>query len=166
MRKIIRDRSITEDHWLHLADEDTLPANGDVTVSWQRWHDERPQLLERDGRVGVRLNGDVPVQELPGGLELLDLVVLEFPAFKDGRCYSHARLLRARHGYTGEIRAVGNVLRDQLSYMARVGINAFELDEGRSLVEALCAFNEFSVDYQGLSKTPFPLRDRRAEEPA
>ncbi|MEX0732050.1 MAG: DUF934 domain-containing protein [Aquisalimonadaceae bacterium] len=161
MRKIIRDRTIVDDHWQHIADEDTLPV-GDITVSWQRWNDERDALLARDGKVGVRLNGDVPVAELPNGLEQLDLVAVEFPAFKDGRCYSHARLLRVRHGYLGEIRAVGDVLRDQLAYMERVGINAFEVREDRSVEDALNAFSEISVDYQGMSGTSSPLHRRRA----
>lgn len=161
MRKIIRDRAIVEDHWQHLADEEALPA-GDITVSWRRWKDERDALLARDGKVGVRLTGDVPVEELPGGLEQLDLVVVEFPVFKDGRCYSHARLLRTRHGYRGEIRAIGDVLRDQLSYMERVGINAFEVREDRSLEDALTAFEEFSVDNQGMGINPHPLHLRRA----
>lgn len=161
MRKIIRDRVIQDDHWQHLDDTDALPGQGDVTVSWQRWIEERDRLLARDGRVGVRINGDVPVDELPGGVDQLELVVLEFPAFKDGRCYSHARLLRSRHGYRGEIRAVGDVLRDQLAYMERVGINAFEIREDRDPEDALKAFTEFSVDYQGMSDRPFPLHLRR-----
>lgn len=161
MRKIIRDRVIVEDHWQHVADEESLPA-GDITVSWQRWKDERDTLLAHDGKVGVRLTGDVPVEELPGGLEQLELVAVEFPVFKDGRCYSHARLLRARHGYSGEIRAIGDVLRDQLAYMERVGINAFEVREDRSIDDALEAFSEFSVDYQGIGSAPMPLHLRRA----
>lgn len=162
MRRIIRDRAIVEDHWRHVADEEALPASGDITVTWDRWKDESATLRNRDGRLGVRLNGDVPVEELPGGLEHLDLVAVEFPAFKDGRCYSHARLLRSRHGYRGEIRAVGDVLRDQMGYMERVGINAFEVRPDRDIDEALLAFREISVDYQGMTKAPFPRYRRRS----
>ncbi len=162
MPNLIRDRKLVDDDtWTHLDDEQPVPASGDVTVSWQRWQAEADTLRNRDGRLGVRLDGDVPVEEL-AGLTELPLIALHFPAFKDGRCYSHARLLRSRHGYAGEIRAIGDVLRDQLAYMERCGINAFEIREDRSADEALQAFDEFSVDYQGRSERPFPLRLRRS----
>ncbi len=163
MRKIIRDRAVVEDTWLHLDDEQPVPERGDVTVSWQRWQKEAELLRNRDGgRIGVRINGDVPVDHLSDELCRLPLLVLEFPAFKDGRCYSHARLLRCRHRYSGELRATGDVLRDQIGYMERVGINAFEVRQDRDVDDAMRAFDEFSVDYQGMGPGAFPLAARRA----
>lgn len=161
MPSLIRNRAlVADDSWLHLGDDDPAPETGDVTVTWQRWQAERDELGRRDGRLGVRLDGDFPVEELD---TLLDrpLIVVHFPAFKDGRCYSHARLLRTRHDYDGEIRATGDVLRDQLAYMERCGINAFEVREDRAAEDALQAFDEFSVDYQGRSNRAFPLQARR-----
>lgn len=161
MVNLIRERAlVADDPWLHIADEDPVPADGDITVSWQRWQEEKDQLGTRNGRLGVRLDGDFPVEELDTLLEL-PLIVVHFPAFKDGRCYSHARLLRARHDYDGEIRATGDVLRDQVAYMERCGINAFEIREDRAAEDALRAFDEFSVDYQGRSNRAFPLQARR-----
>lgn len=161
MPNLIRERAlVADDPWLHLADEDPVPAEGDITVSWQLWQEEKDQFGTRNGRLGVRLDGDFPVEELDTLLKL-PLIVLHFPAFKDGRCYSHARLLRVRHDYDGEIRATGDVLRDQVAYMERCGINAFEIRKDRAAEDALRAFDEFSVDYQGRSNRAFPLQARR-----
>ncbi|WP_290652904.1 DUF934 domain-containing protein [Aquisalimonas sp.] len=162
MRKIIRDRTIVEDHWQHVADDEPLP-DGDIIVSHARWREERAALVQHEGKVGVRINGDISLDTLIGDLDRLPLIALEFPAFKDGRCYSHARVLRERHGYPGELRAVGDVLRDQLAYMARVGINAFEIREDRSIEDALQAFSEFSGHYQLDPRGRIPLELRRRQ---
>ncbi len=166
MRKIIRDGVIVDDSWQHVDDDQALPE-GDIIISHDRWLTERAALAEHPGRVGVCINGDTALDELVPALDDLPLIALDFPAFKDGRCYSHARLLRSRHGYRGELRAVGDVLRDQLAYMARVGINAFEVREDRSLEDALKAFEEFTGYYQlnpyGL--TPRELRRQQSERP-
>ena len=164
MGNIIRDGVITEDHWQHVSNEDVLPAQGDVIVTLERWQQERDQLLQRTGRVGVRIDGDSSLDALLDDLGHFALIALDFPAFKDGRCLSHARLLRERHGYRGELRAVGDVLRDQMGYMARVGINAFEVREDRSLEDALNAFSEFSTHYQMNPHGEIPRVLRRRSE--
>ena len=146
--QIIRNQKIETDAWQHVADQDPVPAEGDVTVSLSRWTSEREALDARTGRTGVRLSpGDEPDAVL-GDLAALALIAVEFPKFTDGRGYTTARLLRERHGYQGELRAIGHVLRDQLFYMHRVGFDAFELAPGKSLDDALEAFSEFSVTYQ------------------
>ncbi|MFZ1860513.1 MAG: DUF934 domain-containing protein, partial [Candidatus Competibacter sp.] len=117
-------------------------------------------LLARDEPVGVRLPNTADVTELAEDLPKLAVVALEFPKFSDGRAYSQARLLRERFGYRGEIRAVGDVLRDQLFFMARSGFDAFELREDRSLEEALAAFGDFSESYQPAADQPQPLYRR------
>lgn len=162
MRRMIRHGRIVEDHWLNVADDDALPE-GDVIVTEARWHAERRTLLASNGRVGVKIHGETDLSALEPDLDSLALIALEFPAFKDGRCLSQARLLRERFGYTGELRAVGDVLRDQLAYMARVGIDAFEVREDRSLEDALQAFQEFSGHYQlnPVGQSPRELRRRR-----
>ncbi|MDN3518421.1 DUF934 domain-containing protein [Aquisalimonas lutea] len=163
MRRMIRHGGIIEDHWLHVADDDALPE-GDVIVTEARWHAERETLLARDGCIGVRIHGDTDLSALAPDLDSLAVIALEFPAFKDGRCLSQARLLRERFGYSGELRAVGDVLRDQLAYMARVGIDAFEVRADRSLEDALRAFEEFSGHYQlnPVGRSPRELRRERA----
>ena len=89
------------------------------------------------------------------------LIVLLFPAFTDGRCYSFARLLRDRYGYKGEIRAQGDILHDQLFYMAQCGINSFEMANPNHLMDALTAFDDFSESYQTTVLKPEPLYRRR-----
>lgn len=165
MRRMIRHGGIIEDHWRHVVDDDALPPEGDVIVTEARWHAERETLLaRRDGRIGVRIHGETDLSALAPDLGALAVIALEFPAFKDGRCLSQARLLRERFGYSGELRAVGDVLRDQLAYMARVGIDAFEVRADRSLEDALQAFEEFSGHYQlnPVGHSPRELRREHA----
>lgn len=159
MGQIIKNRQIIEDHWRHITDEAELPA-GPVIVSLARWGRERTALLARGGSLGVRAPNTAPVADLAGDLPHWEVVALEFPKFADGRAYSQARLLRERYGYRGEIRAVGDVLRDQLLFMARSGFDAFELRADRSLEDALAAFGEFSESYQPAADQPLPLYRR------
>ena len=93
-----------------------------------RWSAERDVLVARNGPLGIRLRSDQPPSLLEGDLEHFALVALEFPSFTDGRAYSYARLLRERLAFRGEVRATGNVLRDQLLFMARCGFDAVETD--------------------------------------
>jgi uncharacterized protein (DUF934 family) len=153
-RQIIKDRAIVEDSWQHIADDAELPAAGDITVSVQRWQQDRKTLLARQGGLGIRIGNEVPPDGIIDDLQHFSLIAIEFPKFRDGRGYSYARLLRERYGYKQEIRAIGNVLRDQLLPMARCGINAFEMEAGRSLENALNAFNDFSVQYQPAADGP------------
>ena len=159
MRSVIKHRRIVEDRWQHVADDADPPA-GPVIVSLARWRRERAALLERGEPVGVRLPNTANVADVAGDLPVLALVALEFPKFTDGRAYSQARLLRERYGYRGEIRAVGDVLRDQLFFMARSGFDAFELRADRSLEDALAAFDDFSESYQPAADQPLPLYRR------
>lgn len=104
--------------------------------------------------------GDDP-GALAGSLERLTVVAVNFPKFGDGRGYSIARLLRERYGYRGELRAVGQVARDHLYFMAQCGFDAFQLREGEDPQEALAAFNDFSEAYQASVARPQPLFRRR-----
>ena len=159
MPRIIKHRQIIEDHWQHVAADTELPA-GAVIVPLAYWKQHRAALLERGEPIGVRLPNTVNPAELAADLPKLALVALDFPRFNDGRAFSQARLLRERHGFQGEIRAVGDVLRDQLFFMARSGFDAFELREDRSLDDALEAFADFSESYQPAVDQPLPLYRR------
>lgn len=158
--QIIKDRQIVEDNWLHLED-DMAQTSGDITVSLSRWQAEHEILAEHDGQLGLRLNGDDPLEEIVADLDNFSLIVLNFPAFTDGRCYSFARLLRDRYDFQGEIRAQGDILHDQLFYMAQCGINSFEMLHSHSLVDAMKAFDDFSESYQATVLKPEPLYRRR-----
>jgi len=162
MQRIIKNRQIIEDSWQHLDAAMELPT-GPVIVPLAHWKKQRSALLERSDPVGVRLPNTVNPADLAEDLPKIAVVALEFPKFNDGRAYSQARLLRERHGYAGEIRAVGDVLRDQLFFMARAGFDAFELRADRSLEDALEAFGDFSESYQPAVDQPLPLY-RRARQ--
>jgi uncharacterized protein (DUF934 family) len=96
----------------------------------------------------LRLEPGDDLDDLEARLAGVSRVEIHFPAFGDGRGYSLARLLRTRHGYKGELRAVGQFTRDHLPFMERVGFDAFELREGESAHEALTSFDDFSAWYQ------------------
>lgn len=155
--RIIVDRCIVECPWLRVADDEPVPESGPVLVSLDRYRAEREALVRRGDPVGVRAPGETEAEELAEHAEHLDLIALELPKFTDGRAYTTARLLRERYRYGGQLRAVGNVLRDQLFYLSRCGFDAFELTEGKDLEAALTAFDDFSVVYQPATDEPQPL---------
>ncbi|MEX0638431.1 MAG: DUF934 domain-containing protein [Burkholderiales bacterium] len=98
---------------------------------------------------------------LAATLDRIKAIAVRFPAFGDGRGYSIARLLRERYGYRGELRAIGEVARDHLYFMAQCGFDAFQLREGEDPREALAAFDDFSEAYQASAARPQPLFRRR-----
>ncbi len=162
-RHIIENREVVPDRWTFLADDAPVPFAGPVVVSWARWQAERDALAGR-ADLGVQVPSDVGPEDVAPHVDHFALIALEFPKFTDGRAYSTARLLRQRYGYRGTLRAVGDVLRDQLFYMARCGFNAFQLKQGKDVDDALRAFEELSVKYQPAADDPLPLwkRHRRA----
>lgn len=160
-RTIIVDRALAQDRWQIVAAGSDVPAAGDVIIGLAAWIEQRRALRARAGRTGVWLEpGDDPAA-LAGDLAALPLIAVHFPQFVDGRGYSTARLLRERYGFKGELRAFGDVLRDQLFYLERVGFNAFVLKEGGNVGEALAAFADFSDAYQSSALQPAPYFRRR-----
>lgn len=174
MRNIIKDGSVVADHWttLRLADDDTpetyLLPQGAVIVPLSVWQAQWRTLAQR-GDVGVwfasheridAVANDV-IDNLADGaraaLLALPVLAIEFPKFTDGRGYSIAYLVRGRLGYTGELRAIGDVLRDQLFFMQRVGFNAFEVRADRDVHDALKGLSDFSQPYQNSVDQPAPL---------
>lgn len=159
--RIIKQRKIVDDAFVHVPDGTDIPPSGDVIVSLERYQELRTALQSRGAKVGVRLRSDQEAKSLADLLPELAIVAIEFPGFKDGRGYTTARLLRERFGFRGEIRAVGDVLRDQLYFMERCGFDSYELKAGKDIEGALQAFSEFSVTYQGATDDPRPLFRRR-----
>ncbi len=145
--KIIKDKKITEDNWTHIADNDQI-TNGNITVSLSRWKEEQEKLKNHDGNIGIRLFPSDTVEEIANNLDIISAVVLDFPAFTDGRSFSQARLLRSQYKYDGEIRAMGSFIPDQVFYLSRVGVNAFEFERPNELNLALTLLNDFTVNYQ------------------
>jgi uncharacterized protein (DUF934 family) len=145
---LIKDGQLIEDSFEAVADDADLPESGSVLVSLARWRSDRELLMSRDADVGVRLRSDESPDVLAADLEQLALIALEFPVFRDGRAYSYARILREHYGYAGELRAVGEVLMEQLHFMLRTGFNAFELESEDPLGQYETAKADFSVWYQ------------------
>ncbi len=151
---LVKDDALVADTWTRL-DDDAAMIDGPVVISLERWLNERDVLSSRNGPLGIVLTSHETPEQISDDLGRFSLICLEFPRFTDGRAYSHARKLRERFGYTGELRAVGNVLRDQFLFMQRCGFDAFEVADGTALEDWLRATTEISVAYQSAA-------DRRA----
>ncbi len=159
--KIIKDNAIIDDEWQCLTDVEGELPTGDVIVPFAYWLEHKSELMNRDSKLGVSIDGSIETEDVAKDQSNFDLIALEFPAFADGRSYSHARLLRDRYGYSGELRAVGDVLRDQLFYMRRCGIDSFTLREDKGFEDALDAFKEFTVTYQTAADGAIPVYKNR-----
>ncbi len=164
---LIKDGEFVADFWIAVNDEDPLPEGAPAIVSLARWQAERDTLAGRNAPLGIRLSADQPPAEIAEDVDRFQVIALEFPSFGDGRAYSYARLLRERHGYRGELRAAGQVLRDQALFMRRCGFDAFEDAEGTGIAGWREALGEISVFYQptedGRPATP-ALRNQRATD--
>ena len=144
-KRLWRRGVFVADEWKTTDDEDRLP-DSDVIVSLDRLKAESDTLLSRaTGRTGVRLEAGDDISEITEYLDRLALVALAFPAFTDGRAYSKAVRLRQHHGFAGEIRAVGDILLDQVAFMQRCGFDALEVDH-ESTVERLQKNNVPAID--------------------
>ncbi|MCZ6517123.1 MAG: DUF934 domain-containing protein [Gammaproteobacteria bacterium] len=152
---LIRNGALARDSFKNAAGRSELPDHGAVLVGLDQWREHRDPLLRRGERIGLLLLSDQHPEAIAADVHYFDLIALEFPGFRDGRAYSYARLLRERFKFTGELRAVGDVLLEQLHYMHRVGFNSFDLDSRQPLEEWKTAAGEFSVWYQ-------PTADGRA----
>lgn len=159
---LIKDGAFVEDTYASVADDAPMPANGSI-VSLARFHKDRETLLARNAPLGVRLASHESPEALGDDVERLSLVALEFPRFRDGRGFSWARMLRTRLGYKGEIRAVGSYLYDQISFMHRVGIDAFEVPDGFSLADYRRALGEIGNVYQPSADGRKTIRELRAK---
>ncbi|GJL75148.1 DUF934 domain-containing protein [Nitrosomonas sp.] len=150
---IIKNKTLVEDGWqvLRLSDQETAEKvtvpNGKVIVPLKVWLAQRDQLQQRR-ELGVWFASDERPEDLKGDVHKFQVIAVDFPKFSDGRGYSIAYNLRARLGYAGELRAIGDVLRDQLFYMQRVGFDAFAPRADRDIHDALKGFEDFSEVYQ------------------
>ena len=166
MAIIIKQRQAVADNWQLLkaaADGSvTVPPDGAVIVPLAVWRAQCDALTARSGKLGVWLDSNEDPALIADDLKNFEVVAVNFPQFVDGRGYSIARLLRERYGWRGELRAIGDVLRDQLFYLAQCGFDAFALRDGQDVQAALSAFADFSDAYQTSVERPQPLFRRRA----
>ena len=164
MSTIIHAGAAAADTWTHLGDDQPIPAQGAITISWARWLRERDALAGR-AALGVVLPPEVAAEDVAPHAAHLALIVVEFPKFTDGRGYTTARLLRERFGYAGPLRAAGDVLPDQLAFMRRCGFDSFALKPGKSVETALRLLDGFTVKYQPAADLEQPLWKARLRPP-
>ncbi|MFM8376223.1 MAG: DUF934 domain-containing protein [Phenylobacterium sp.] len=126
---------VTAEDTFAVLEDDAADPGGDVIISLRRFLAGEGGAAGRTGRLGVRVQPEDDVEALEGRLEGVSLVAVEFPKFRDGRGFTAARLLRARLGFAGEIRAIGDVLRDQAGFMVRCGFDAFVPADGAGPAE-------------------------------
>ncbi len=171
MALIIKNREVVSDDWhlVRAAEDGTLPAvdallPGRVIVpfSWWKQHKNALTAAHKKEPIGVWLAPDDEPAELVEDFDKLGLIAVDFPKFSDGRGFSIGRLLRERYHWTGELRAIGDVLRDQLLFHFRCGFDAYAVREDKDIHDALKAFGELPIRYQAAVDELQPLFRRRA----
>jgi uncharacterized protein (DUF934 family) len=152
--RLVRGGRIVADHYVRVLDDAPIPDGVPVIVPAARFLADAEEILRREAPTGVLWPNNRRIAELVPHLDRLALVALEFPSFKDGRAYSQARVLREQYGFHGEMRATGNVLRDQFLFLFRAGFDAFEVVKDADASVFAEAVARYSVFYQ-------PAGDRR-----
>ena len=160
---LVKDGKITGDGFVHVADDAEISGDGAILMSAARFLQDPEALSRRSGRTGVIWPNNRDVDDLVPYLDRLAVVALVFPTFRDGRAYSQARLLRERYKYRGELRATGQVLRDQFLFMLRAGFDAFEVKKPADAAVFVEAAARFSVFYQPSADGRLPALRRRLQ---
>ena len=145
---LVKNARTTTDLFVQIADGAELPSDGAILVPAARFLEDPEAVLKHAGKVGVVWPNNRDLDDLVPYLDRLAAVALVFPSFRDGRAYSQARLLRERHGYDGEMRATGQVLRDQFVFMSRAGFDAFEVKKDADADAFAETMKRYSVFYQ------------------
>ncbi|CAA0090866.1 Uncharacterised protein [BD1-7 clade bacterium] len=162
MPKLIKNAAIAEDGYQVIEDKTIVDAavlpEGDIIVHIDVWNAIKDST---DRQVGVWLDSDTPPHDLAETCNSLPVIAINFPAFTDGRGYSYAHTLRMQYDYTGELRAIGDVLLDQLTYMNRVGFSSYAMREDQNLDVALKHLHDFTTPYQASIDKPEPLFRQR-----
>ncbi|MBL1141426.1 MAG: DUF934 domain-containing protein [Proteobacteria bacterium] len=161
--QVIKNKEVINDDWqlIREIENDAPVPEGKLIVPLAYWQANRDELLNKKSEHAVWIDGDIETEALVDDLEYFSIIALDFPAFKDGRSYSHASLLKNRYNYTGDLRAIGDVLRDQLFYMHRCGIDSYAVREDKDIEDALNSLNDFSVRYQAAADDALPIYRQR-----
>jgi uncharacterized protein (DUF934 family) len=160
---LVKNGEIVNDVYVRVLDDAPIPSGVPIILSAERFLAEAGALVGRDAPIGVVWPNDRRVGELAPWLAQLALVALVFPKFRDGRAYSQARLLRERHGFRGELRATGDVLRDQFQFLIRAGFDALEVKKPADARAFAQAAARFSVFYQPSADGRLPALRRRLQ---
>lgn len=167
MPKIIKNDSVIDDRWeiLKLAEGDSADSiplpTAPTLLPLAVWLARKAEIVASQAPIGVWLAANEGPEALAGDIAQFAVIAVDFPKFTDGRSYSTARLLRERYNYRGEIRAIGDVLQDQLFFMKRVGIDAYAVRADKDIDKALLGLRDFSNSYQAAVDQPQPLFRRR-----
>jgi uncharacterized protein (DUF934 family) len=145
---LVENGKVVEDRYVTIADDAPLPERMPVIVSAKRFLSDAAALSSRDGSLGVSWPNDRRIAELKPWLGHLALVALHFPKFRDGRAYSQARLLRESLGFRGTLRATGDVLRDQFTFLVRAGFDSFDVKKPADAAAFAKSVERYSVFYQ------------------
>jgi len=160
---LVKNLKVVDDPFLRVLDDAAIADDAAVLIPAARLTADAGELIQRSGRTGVLWPNDRNVAELVPYLDRLELIALSFPNFKDGRAYSQARLLRERYRFRGELRATGQVLRDQFLYMLRAGFDAYEVTKSADVEAFAEATRRYSAFYQPAGDGRGPaLRKRMA----
>jgi uncharacterized protein (DUF934 family) len=160
---LVRAGQVTADQYVRVLDDGPIPDGVPVIVTAERFLADASELTRRDAPLGVPWPNNRKVAELEPWLKDLSLIALAFPKFRDGRAYSQARLLRERFGYRGELRATGDVLRDQFQFLVRAGFDAFEVKKDADAQGFAQSAARYSVFYQPSADGRLPALRRRLQ---
>ena len=159
---LVKSGKITSDAFVHVADDDPLPDGGAILISAARFLTDAEALSRRAGGTGVIWPNNRDVDDLVPYLGRLAVVALVFPTFRDGRAYSQARLLRERYGFRGELRATGQILRDQFLFQVRAGFDALDVAKASDVDAFAAALARYTVFYQTAGEGRISAARRRA----
>jgi len=165
MPKLIKNNQVIDDSWQLITKDAELPADDiaagkHLILPLQLWQ-ENTEKLQNKKNIGLWLDSDQAPNEIESYCNSIPLIAINFPVFSDGRGYSYARQLREYFDYQGELRAIGDILKDQLFFYQRCGFNSFALREDRDAEQAISSLTDFSVSYQSANDSAVPVFQRR-----
>jgi uncharacterized protein (DUF934 family) len=161
---LVKNGKIATDIFVHVADDGELPEGGNALVSAARFLENPEGLLAKVKKLGVIWPNNRDLDDLVPFLDRLAVVALVFPTFRDGRAYSQARLLRERYGYDGELRATGQVLRDQFLFMMRAGFDTLDAKKASDAEAFALTSERYSVFYQPTGDGRLTALHRRMQQ--
>jgi uncharacterized protein (DUF934 family) len=161
---LVKNGKVADDIFVRVADDAELPEGRAVLVSAARFLENPESVLAKTAKLGVIWPNNRDLDDLVPFLDRLAMVALVFPTFRDGRAYSQARLLRERHRYDGELRATGQVLRDQFVFMLRAGFDAFEPKKENDAEAFALTAKRYSVFYQPTGDGRITALHRRMQQ--
>jgi uncharacterized protein (DUF934 family) len=161
--QVIKNKEVINDDWQLIRDieNDASVPEGKVILPIVYWQQNRDAILKQNSEYAVWVDGSVDTEILLDDLDKFAIIALDFPAFKDGRSYSHASLLKNRYNYKGDLRAIGDVLQDQLFFMQRCGFDSYAIREDKDIEEAIKSLNDFTVRYQAAADDALPIYKQR-----